>query len=402
MHADVPTMLLMIIISSVAMALALAVVAWGQRRDGIAWWATGLLLHALGYVLFSGRGRIPDGLSIVLANALLACSLSALQAAVHQFMGRPWPRWHMAVPAAFIARVMWALIDHYPLRVATASLCYAVQIGLLLAALRPMARPGAGRGVLLLGLGLGVQMMVLLLRAAMALWGQQHPSGLLASDLVQSLTFLMSFLTVQLASLGFVFMTRDRLDEGNRRLATTDALTGVANRRSAIFALERDAARAQRMGGSVALMVVDIDHFKRINDSHGHLAGDRVLCHVVNVLSDRVRTQDLVGRYGGEEFLVLLPDTGLDGALVLAEQLRQSVQQSVCHWQGQALAVTVSIGVFGGRLGSGDTWEMVLDAADRALYQAKQAGRNQVQASNSLARAEPHSMAAPEPSTQNI
>lgn len=88
MHADVPTMLLMIIISSVAMALALAVVAWGQRRDGIAWWATGLLLHALGYVLFSGRGRIPDGLSIVLANALLACSLSALQAAVHQFMGR--------------------------------------------------------------------------------------------------------------------------------------------------------------------------------------------------------------------------------------------------------------------------------------------------------------------------
>ena len=184
-------------------------------------------------------------------------------------------------------------------------------------------------------------------------------------------------------------MSRDRADENNRVLAALDPLTGVANRRSLIAALDRDMARAQRMREPMALMMVDIDHFKDVNDRYGHPAGDRVLCSVVNVLRQRVRAQDLVGRYGGEEFMVLLPDTGLTGAQQLARALCKAVEESRCPADGvpgPGIAVTVSIGVFGGRLESGDSWDMLIAAADSALYQAKNNGRNRVEVATGLRR----------------
>ena len=217
---------------------------------------------------------------------------------------------------------MWALIDHYPLRVATASLCYAVQIGLLLAALRPMAKNlGPDAGVLLLGLGLGVQMMVLLLRAAMALSIGTAASVRAAGQRLGAEPDLPDVVPHGAAGIaGLRFHDRDRLDEGNRRLATTDALTGVANRRSVISRWARCHLRQPEPGGSVALMVVDIDHFKahqrRAPPGGRPRAVPRRQCPELTACA----AQDLVGRYGGEEFLVLLPDTGLDGALVLAEQ----------------------------------------------------------------------------------
>ena len=384
MPLDIATMLWMITAHSVVMALALAIVGWGQRRDGVAWWGAGLLLHALAYALYLQRGRIHDAWSIGLANVLLASTFVALLAAINQFTKRPVRSLEMALPVLAMALATSIWIDNYVARATTTSLCLALQIGLLLRALQWPAQPIGGRGVRLLRLALWGEMLALLGRVASGLWGLMHPSGLMHNDSGQALTFLFVFITVLLASLGFVVMTKDRLDASNRRLATTDALTGVANRRSIIFALDRDAARAKRVGEPLAVMVLDIDHFKRVNDEHGHLGGDQVLRHVVNVLCDRVRAQDMVGRYGGEEFLILLPDTDLAGALVLAEQLRQSVQDSVCHWQGQALSVTISIGVFAGLLEPHDRWDMLIDAADRAMYRAKQNGRNRVEAETQL------------------
>jgi len=196
-----------------------------------------------------------------------------------------------------------------------------------------------------------------------------------------------------------VFMSRDRADENNRMMAALDPLTGVANRRSLIAALDRDVARAVRTRESIALMMVDIDHFKHVNDRYGHPVGDQVLCSVVNVLSARVRSQDLVGRYGGEEFMVVLPDTTLAGAEQLARYLCRAVEESRCpvrtsgdagagaaSAEGQTIAVTVSIGVFGGRLEPGDSWDMLIAAADRALYEAKEKGRNRVEVATALRR----------------
>lgn len=379
MHADVATMLLMAIINMLAMAGAMLAVGWGQRHDGIGWWALGLLLHALAFALFTARGVWPDSLSIGLANILLAGAFCALLLALWRFLAQPGRAWQLALPLGCMALLPALFLEQPAVRVATSSLCVGLQLLFMLQALARAPAPLRGRGLHLLRLSLQAMVLVLLLRAAAAALGFWDGGNMLASSALQSLTFLASFTTVLLASLGFVFMSRDKLDASNRRLATTDALTGVANRRFIIFALDRDVARAKRTHKPLALMVLDIDHFKRVNDAYGHLGGDQVLRHVVNVLCDRVRTQDTVGRYGGEEFLVLLPDTDLPGALVLAEQLRQSVAQSVCHWQGQAIAVTISIGVFAGHLDEGDSWDMLVDAADRAMYLAKQNGRNRVE-----------------------
>ena len=379
-------MISMIIVSSVVMAGALAIVGWGQRREGMGWWATGLLLHSVGFVALSLRGRIPDLLSIVVGNALITAALAALLGAVYEFQGRLLPRWQMALPVGFMALAFSLLLEEYPVRVVLACAVYSVQIGLVLWALRSPRHPVPGRGVVLLTVGLGLQVLVMALRAGATLWGNEQAEGLLQSGTVQSFAFLGSFVTVLTASLGFVFMYRDRFDDGNRRMAAVDSLTGAANRRAIVLALDRDVARAVRMREPLALMMVDIDHFKRVNDECGHLAGDRVLCHVVDVLRERVRMQDMVGRYGGEEFLVLLPDTGLKGAAELARQLCRSVEQSPCQWEGQPLPVTVSIGVFGGRLESGDSWDMLIDAADRAMYLAKQGGRNRVETVADLRR----------------
>ncbi|MBP6599915.1 MAG: GGDEF domain-containing protein, partial [Giesbergeria sp.] len=180
-------------------------------------------------------------------------------------------------------------------------------------------------------------------------------------------------------SFGFVFMAKERADFANVRLANQDALTGAANRRAVLEALESELARAQRQRTPLALLMLDIDHFKRVNDQHGHLAGDQVLRHFVHVVRQRLRAQDFLGRYGGEEFLLLLPDTDLAGAQQLAQQLCQAVQAAPCDWQGQTIAVTVSVGIAGAGTSQQADGETLLQAADQALYRAKDKGRNRVE-----------------------
>ena len=381
--ADVPTMLVMIILSSLAAALAMAVVTWGKRREGVELWALGLLLNAVAYTLFAGRGHIPALLSIVLGNVLLCGVFTSLAAALLQFQGRrlPWPA--MAVTPVLMAIGMAWFIDDYAARVVVA--------GLLLGALNLWAlwilfsrrEYAAGRGAWLVMAALALQALVFLVRVVVV-GGSDQQASLMQSSGVQTLTFSTTFIELMVATMGFIFMARDRADENNRRLAALDPLTGVANRRAAITALDRDVARAVRTRESISVMMVDIDHFKRVNDQYGHPVGDQVLCSVVNLLRERLRSQDLVSRYGGEEFLVVLPDTDLIGAHQLARQLCESVAGARYRNEGKDISVTVSIGVFGGRLEPGDSWDMLISAADRALYRAKELGRNRVEAAVAL------------------
>jgi diguanylate cyclase (GGDEF)-like protein len=187
------------------------------------------------------------------------------------------------------------------------------------------------------------------------------------------------------ASLGFIFMTKERADETNRLLAAADPLTGAANRRAIIEALNRDVARAIRTREPLALMMLDLDHFKRINDTYGHLAGDAVLRSLMALVRQRIRSQDIVGRYGGEEFLVVLPDTPLAGVERLAQDLCDAVAAHSVVYQGQRIPVTVSIGAVGGRLELNVSWDVLIHAADKALYRAKDAGRNRIEVTTDMA-----------------
>jgi two-component system cell cycle response regulator len=172
--------------------------------------------------------------------------------------------------------------------------------------------------------------------------------------------------------------------------ALQDPLTGLSNRRHLEERLSAEMAAAHRHARPVSVLLVDVDHFKVVNDRHGHLAGDEALKMVALVLRGAVRKEDVLARYGGEEFVVVARETALAGARALGERIRRAVERSRCAWQGQDLAVTVSIGVAvtvgAGPLAPARSERELLEAADRALYLAKQGGRNRVIATGLEAR----------------
>ena len=162
-----------------------------------------------------------------------------------------------------------------------------------------------------------------------------------------------------------------------RRIASTDELTGLLNRRSFGEIVEREAARSQRVGRPLSLVLGDIDFFKRINDTYGHAAGDYVLQSVSNLLQGAIREYDRVARWGGEEFIILLPDTGLAGARQIAERLREMVAGSHPFFEGQLIPVSMTLGV--AQLSGNENWHAIVARADEALYRGKAAGRNRVE-----------------------
>jgi diguanylate cyclase (GGDEF)-like protein len=174
------------------------------------------------------------------------------------------------------------------------------------------------------------------------------------------------------------------LEVANRQLealASTDGLTGVANRRHYDNVVAAEWARAQRSRQPLALILLDVDHFKLYNDRHGHQAGDDVLRAVARVLDAAARRAgDLAARYGGEEFVVVAPNTDAAAAASLAESLRSGVQRlALAHGAVPAGVVTVSVGVAVFMPGSADSLQQLIEQADQALYRAKQLGRNRVE-----------------------
>lgn len=163
--------------------------------------------------------------------------------------------------------------------------------------------------------------------------------------------------------------------------ATHDPLTGVLSRAAILGTMQTELTRAQRQGTTIGILLADLDHFKRVNDTYGHLAGDAVLREVAQRMRSSVRPYDMVGRYGGEEFLVVLPGCSVEQAMSRAEELRLSVGRRPIETSEGIIPMTLSLGVtVGGGLQSGDL-EWLLRAADVALYQAKNGGRNQVEVS---------------------
>ena len=162
-------------------------------------------------------------------------------------------------------------------------------------------------------------------------------------------------------------------------LATRDALTGLFNRGEFMRLAEQELLRTRRNGGNTGVIVIDLDHFKAVNDQYGHPAGDKVLVHVAQALRDGVRNTDIVARIGGEEFIVLLPQTDIDATMVLAQKLRQLLRSSAARVNSDLqVTITASFGVACMPSGHNGSVTALYAAADNALYEAKRAGRDQV------------------------
>jgi diguanylate cyclase (GGDEF)-like protein len=160
--------------------------------------------------------------------------------------------------------------------------------------------------------------------------------------------------------------------------AITDALTGLKNRHLFHTQAEQNLAECRRFGKDMSVLLIDIDHFKRVNDSYGHLAGDHVLVNVAMQLAHVVRGADTVARFGGEEFAILLPETNRLGAAVLGERIRNAVENEEFVVNGRRVAVTVSIGIATLAAEIVESIDQLLDIADRRLYLAKNSGRNRI------------------------
>jgi diguanylate cyclase (GGDEF)-like protein len=189
-----------------------------------------------------------------------------------------------------------------------------------------------------------------------------------------------------LASQAAVSIENADLHETVQRQAVTDELTGLANVRELHATLDRELERSRRFGGTLGLMMLDIDDFKRVNDEFGHQQGDEVLSAVASVLREHSRDIDEPARYGGEELAVVLPQTDVEGAVQLAERMREAIEAlKVARVSSSGhLTVTASFGV-ASFPGSGGDKHALIAAADAALYRAKRAGKNQVQRAEPLA-----------------
>jgi diguanylate cyclase len=155
-----------------------------------------------------------------------------------------------------------------------------------------------------------------------------------------------------------------------------DALTGSLNRRGLDEALTRETARAERYGNALCVSVIDLDNFKKLNDTHGHHAGDEALVHLVKVVKSLLRPSDTIGRFGGEEFVILLPETTVEAGKIAIERLQRELTKQFFLANNEKLLITFSAGV--AQLRPGESEAEVVKRADQAMYRAKQAGKNRV------------------------
>ena len=374
---DLRTLLILLAAADLILAAALWIGASQGMRDGLAQWAASLAVRALALAIFA-LGSAPGSGALAVAGALLALSITLQAAALLAFERRPFAPWmHTAVIAAVAVPLQLVERD-----AAMAILFGGVMFGSLLLGVAAIARQvrsvprsrarrilfacflAAGVCFVLRGIG-GVLV-------ANPMGGFDAPSGFAAG------TLLACFAAALAATLGFLLLQKERADAEALRLATMDALTGAYNRRTFHEAAERELSRARRAGTPLSMILLDIDHFRAVNEKYGHAVGDQVLARFADIVRGALRKEDMLVRFGGEEFLVLLPDVAGPGAVVVAGRIRRAVAADEIEASGQRFALTASLGV-AARLDEGpESVDGLLARASSALALAKQRGRNRV------------------------
>ncbi|MBI6920454.1 GGDEF domain-containing protein [Pseudomonas monteilii] len=377
MIAHTPTLFAAVALVATILAFCLLLVGRSNRRDNLLLTGCGLLVHALAYVCYTVYAQAPLWLSYGLGNSLLSLALAFYTASLFRVRQQvvPW-RSIFIIPACMLVGLM-LLLDTVEPRMLLATLVLMLQCSMILYWARRYAeRPGKAH--LLLQIGALISLVGLGMRVVAVANGTAVELRYDTSNLKQSISVAIGTATVMMYSIGLVLMAKERSESRLQHLALHDVLTGTLNRRAILerFAVELDQARQQQ--ASLAVAMIDIDHFKRINDLYGHLAGDEVLCHCVRQLQQRLRQGDCLGRYGGEEFLLLLPGTDRSGAMAALQGLREAIARNPASFAGDQIELRFSVGLWCGVPGLKDSTASLLAQADAALYQAKAAGRNTV------------------------
>lgn len=365
------------------LGLLCALVLWVQAKSfpadigGLRDWAKAVVLMGCASGLASLRGLLPDALTIVLASAMLLGGELLLVVGLLRYTGRQ-PQWRPALDAVLglTLLVAWLTWGHpsYPGRIFIMSLAHIAFFSLGAWLARQAQPTGFGSRLLAATFTLGV--VVAALRIATLSTDFADTDEIFDRDLMQQVYLGAFSLGILGLSIGFILIANERLREALEYLATRDPMTGTLNRRAFFARAEVEWARAARSRLPLAAVVSDIDFFKKVNDTYGHHVGDLVIKDFARRAGSLLRLPDILARFGGEEFVILLPDTGLKDAARVAERIRQEIEKR----RDPALPpYTVSLGVaVAGEDGPADL-EALLAQADAALYRAKQGGRNRVE-----------------------
>lgn len=379
MHS--PTLIILAaVLSSLVTAVLYAVWYFNRHIPGLRLWVFSFLSTSVFCGNLLVRGPVPEVVSVVLAQMSIAVTGYLCWLGSRAYMGRA-PLRHgyaaFALVGLVCASVYFTQVQPHPgARFVLAGLFAGV---FFLLTAHTLARGGFHQvpmrylfAGLLCAHGVFVLVRPLLFKVIAP---QAHES---LTSTLSSIVIMESTVTLVLIGFGTIMLINEFITTELRHLAEVDPLTSVFNRRAFLTLLDKAISNAQRVRKPLPVLVLDLDHFKQVNDTRGHQGGDAVLRHFVHVGQQCLRKEDVMGRIGGEEFAIFLPNADGAGALAVAERLRALLQASPCTADAaQPVAVTVSVGVALSR--ADDAPDTVLQRADEAMYLAKQRGRNRVE-----------------------
>lgn len=377
MEPDIQTLSTLLILLCIGYAVGFFTIGRSRiQYRGMGWWSAALIAEAAGFALLSQQGQIDPLFSIVTAWTLIVAGMLLVLGGIKAFYGL------VNRGAVFVSgTALFGAFVYYATYAAPDTEARIVGISLVLAllalwtALR-LYRSGFNMmrqaGLFVLS-GFAAFALYCLFRAWSVL--QAPLSDALLTELHE--TTLIAFIAlVGWYSFGFVWMVLYRTSLDLRTVMKIDALTGAYMRRAIFEMLSDEMQRAERSRRPLSIVMIDLDHFKKLNDTLGHVMGDEALVKSVKAIHANIRIFDNVGRYGGEEFLVVLPETDRDTAVGVAERLRSAIAELSVGDEKQRLPLSASFGVT--QFIDGDTQEELVERADSALYAAKEGGRNRV------------------------
>jgi diguanylate cyclase (GGDEF)-like protein len=380
MSFEVNTLFLLTIDVEAILGLLLLLV-WVQstRVHAVAWWASAHLMRAISVMLYGLYGSVPDLLSIDLPNVLLFSSFGVTWNGARVFNGRE------ALPGSLIAGAgLWLLASQWPgfepgseVRGQLSALIIATYTWLTAHEFwRGRNEPLVSRWpAIVLFFTHGA--MFLLRTPLNSLLHGKDSDGLLSSAWLSVLSLEAFLMTIATAFI-LLAMSKERTELRHKTAAMTDPLTGLLNRRAFLQDAESLLQQQTARDRPIAVLLIDLDHFKSINDRFGHAVGDKVLQIFAKTTRGGLRQTDLVGRLGGEEFTVVLADAGMDNAYLVADRLRKAFAAAAAVVDGEAIYATASIGV-SVIIDPRQDLAKLITLADQALYLAKARGRNRVE-----------------------
>ena len=378
------------IITSAVAGILCSMIFFVLRRSfprevgGIGEWGWGCVAMVSGAFLFTSRGKLSPLLTVVLANTLIVGGIVLMHVSLRRFTGlRAGYRWATGLLLAVAAGLLWLTVvaDDYRGRLEFVTAVNTLLFGLSAWFLFRMKEQGFAERFT--GTLFAVEALVSLGRFYFAFAGQGSEDYWNDNSMVH-MFYLASFSIALVGlSFGFMLMVTTRVQEKLEYAASHDDLSGAYTRATFFRMMTSEVLRARRQRRPLSLLLIDIDDFKRINDGHGHPVGDAVIRTFATVTAGELRGHDLLCRYGGEEFALLLPDTALDEATAVAERIRARFSEG--GFDGMP-PFTVSLGVQSAERGALEVAQMI-EGADRALYIAKKLGKNRVEIAPELSYA---------------